>query len=203
MVIIYYLFGRKLYSSPFKIVNNDHDYDKLMIVAHPDDELIFGGRNLIEERGWKVVCVTCATIKSNYIFEPMTSNVREHEFKLVMNALGCSYEIWDFESYLFNANWDDFLLNDNLVRVLNEKPYQKIVTHNLQGEYGHAQHKKVSAMVHNLKPKNLYVFGYDMNQRNPYIVELQKLLEYYPSQKKVIKKHNKYLIYQFSKPAKY
>ncbi|HDR7646817.1 TPA: PIG-L family deacetylase [Bacillus mycoides] len=32
--------------------------DKLMIVAHPDDESIFWGAALINENGWKVICLT-------------------------------------------------------------------------------------------------------------------------------------------------
>jgi LmbE family N-acetylglucosaminyl deacetylase len=32
--------------------------NKLMIVSHPDDEVIFGGSALLEEEGWRVVCLT-------------------------------------------------------------------------------------------------------------------------------------------------
>ena len=58
-LIVYYVFFRKLYSSARKLKGNNHlKYDKLMIVTHPDDELIFGGRLLLDKKGWKVVCIT-------------------------------------------------------------------------------------------------------------------------------------------------
>ena len=37
--------------------------DKIMIVAHPDDETLFGYSDLIEGT-WLVICVTGATVNS-------------------------------------------------------------------------------------------------------------------------------------------
>lgn len=199
LCIYYFLFIRKLYSSSYKIIRNKDNINKLMIVAHPDDELIFGGRELICEPGWKVICVTNATLKSNYKLDPYSTNIREDEFISVMNALDCAYEMWDYESFLFNANWDETQFMNDLIRVINERDYKKIVTHNLQGEYGHVQHRKISKMIHSLKLNNLYVFGYDMNQKNPYVNELETFLKLYPSQKNVIKKHANYIIHQLCK----
>lgn len=195
-IIFYYLFFRNLYSSGYKIVNNKNNYNKLMIVAHPDDELIFGGRELIAESGWKVVCITCGSLLSNNKLRPCSNNIRKKEFKNVMDNLNCSYEIWDYEDSLFNDKWNETLLSNDLFKIINEKPYQKIVTHNLDGEYGHVQHKKISKLVHDLKPNNLYVFGYDTKQINPYLNKLYSLLKLYSSQKKIIKKYNKYIVHQ-------
>ena len=36
---------------------NKNNVDKLMIVAHRDDETIFGGNELLSEKGWKVIAV--------------------------------------------------------------------------------------------------------------------------------------------------
>jgi hypothetical protein len=43
--------------------------DKLMIVAHPDDEMIWGGSHLIDD-DYQVVCITCGK-----------SPIRNKEFK--------------------------------------------------------------------------------------------------------------------------
>ena len=34
------------------------DVDKLLIVAHPDDEVLWGGINLLLQPGWFVVCAS-------------------------------------------------------------------------------------------------------------------------------------------------
>ena len=41
-----------------KISSNKKKFNKVMIVAHPDDELIFGGAELIQNKGYKVICIT-------------------------------------------------------------------------------------------------------------------------------------------------
>ena len=50
------------------VISKDFDkieldnYDKLMIVAHPDDETLWGGAHLLEDN-YLVVCITCGPIK--------------------------------------------------------------------------------------------------------------------------------------------
>ena len=61
---------------------------KLMLVAHPDDELIFGGQELLESGGWKVIALTNGD-----------SLERRLEFKKVMAAVGADYEIWNCENH--------------------------------------------------------------------------------------------------------
>lgn len=197
--VIFFLFFRQLYSSNYIVVGNkqkEHFVDKLMIVAHPDDELIFGGKQLIEEKGWKIISVTNGTKNSNDIFKVGTENIRKKEFINVMNSLGHCYEMWDYEDNYLNNNWNESLLLEQLQKTINEKNYKKIVTHNLQGEYGHRQHKKISELVHKLKPKNLYVFDINDSEINTHIKELYKLIELYGTQKKIIQKHQKYLVHQ-------
>ncbi|WP_053365009.1 PIG-L family deacetylase [Bacillus sp. FJAT-27245] len=122
--------------------------DKLMIVAHPDDELLFGGGELLKETGWKVICVTN---KSN--------PERAAEFTKVMNLVNAEHEMWDYPD-VWNGDFDRKKLSNDLKKMLGERKYKKIVTHNRQGEYGHTQHIALSEAVHDLVSKNLYVFGY-------------------------------------------
>jgi LmbE family N-acetylglucosaminyl deacetylase len=188
------------------VEGNEHiNADKLMIVAHPDDELIFGGRELLRNKNWKVVCVTNGSKKSGNIFSLSFKNVRKDEFISVMNTLSCAYEIWDYEDNGFNSNWDEVSLLKKLQNLINEKKYNMIVTHNLDGEYGHIQHKKISKLVHCLKPDNLHVFGYTekMHQKNnannctnPDFYKLNEILTLYNSQKKIIQKYNTNILNQ-------
>lgn len=123
-----------------------YDYDKLMIVAHPDDEVIFGGASLILEKGWKVICVTNGG-----------NPVRAKEFRQAMQAVQAKYEIWNFPDRrcgTFNMK----LLARILKPKLQERSYRLIVTHNSSGEYGHPQHKALSRLMMQLAPENLFTF---------------------------------------------
>lgn len=161
-------------------------YNKLMVVAHPDDEALFGGAELLRESGWKVVCVT-----NGY------NQTRAEEFKKAMNIAGVfSYEIWNFQDEY--GDFDRGLLTKDLERVLLEKKLDKIVTHNLKGEYGHPQHKALSQLMHQLVQKNLYVF--DKGNMDDDILPLpilQRKLDFlfaYKSQNFVLNDLRKYFI---------
>jgi hypothetical protein len=174
-----------------------------MIVAHPDDELIFGGKELLSEPGWLVICITNGSTKSGNLFSRGNAKTRITEFITVMNTLKCKYQMWDYEDNRFNANWNTESLITSLKKLFSENNFKKIVTHNLQGEYGHIQHKKISELVHSLKPANLYVFDYVNNSTkakyceiNPYLDSLKVVLLCYGTQKDIIDKYHTNIMYQ-------
>lgn len=147
--------------------------DKLMIVAHPDDESLFGFLDLaaaqherdvwIREQlqrrnnsstlsasphanvdpappGWKVVVVT----------NSFTPN-RLSELSAALSALGVQH--WECLSHLDSLT-PRLLLDSRLVLSLADliysRPWSQIVTHGLDGEYGHYQHRLLSRVVHSL-----------------------------------------------------
>lgn len=210
MFVLLYLFiyKRKLYSSNIiftdldqnltsttnpTINKNKSQSKNLMIVAHPDDEIVFGGKELFNGN-WKVVCVTNATTKSQNKFTLIKSN-RKKEFIKAMKKLKCSYEIWDHEDSLFSADWNKKILIENLKRILTEEKYNMIVTHNLNGEYGHIQHKQISKLIHKLNPPNLYVFENDTQIINPYFFELKNIFNNCYGNKQC-KKYDKFILHQ-------
>jgi len=110
--------------------------DKLMIVSHPDDEIIFGGSALLEEFGWRVVCLTNGNNPG-----------RRKEFEESMRNLKImDYSIYDLEDKLYLP-----LSVERLESILDEEigllNWKKIVTHNNIGEYGHPHHYQVHEMV--------------------------------------------------------
>jgi len=112
---------------------------KLMIVAHADDETIFGGGHLLASDGWFVACLTDGD-----------NPARREEFQRAMRAVGAAFEHWTFR----NNKYDGWTVVDEVMklkfalsRVIRAKEWELIVTHNPAGEYGHIQHKQLSQFV--------------------------------------------------------
>ncbi|WNR46922.1 PIG-L deacetylase family protein [Paenibacillus roseipurpureus] len=140
------------------------NYDKMMIVAHPDDEMIFGGAQLIQEKGWLVICVTNGNNK-----------LRRKEFQKVMKKVYTEFEMWEYEDK-WDGDFDQLRLKSDLAKVLARKPVSKVVTHNLKGEYGHTQHIALSKIVHELVDRNLYVFETSEKKLDKNILAKKQLL---------------------------
>jgi len=114
----------------------------LMVVAHPDDEFIWGS-DLLDDCGfeWHVVC--CSTPGGMTIDgRPIAPSVRTHEFQESMQQHSIrSYEQWDFIDGK-DMEWDERELRSRVLQTIKTKgPFCKVVTHNAAGEYGHPNHK--------------------------------------------------------------
>lgn len=106
--------------------------DKLMIVAHPDDETIFAGKELISNKEWKVICVT-----------GYSNEIRRKEFEKAMKVLNITeYEIWDYPDK-WKGDFDRKKLSNDIKNVLEKGNYKEVLTHGVKGEYGHTQHKAI------------------------------------------------------------
>jgi hypothetical protein len=132
-------------------IKNDK-YDKLMVVAHPDDELLFGGLAILREPGWKVIC--------------LTNGYKPKRTLAFMDAMGSIDNVWAYEIWNHSDQWFGTKLHkkieSNIQEELGTRDYLKIVTHNINGEYGHRQHALISKLLHKLVKKNLNVFYYTL-----------------------------------------
>ncbi len=142
----------------------ERDFDKidldkaqnLMIVAHPDDEILFGGGHILSA-DYLVVCITCGINK-----------IRVHEFQRVMKETDDQYIMLGYPDKVLNirSNWKDerpFIYED-LYKILSLKQWNLIVTHNSNGEYGHYHHIMTNQIVTEVyndlnKSEDLYFFG--------------------------------------------
>lgn len=170
---------------------------KLMIVAHPDDETLWGGGHL-SEGGWFVICLTNGDNKtrSKEFYEAITS----------LNAKGIILSYPD----LTNGKRDSWSsVKNQMLKTLSDivryKDWSMITTHNPEGEYGHIHHKMTSAYTTTItkelqKIDQLYYFGtfYGSHYHKPLPSDLesnlsqsaidqkQKALKLYTSQYKNI-----------------
>jgi len=108
----------------------------LMIVAHPDDESLWGGGEIIDE-DYFVVCVTGGRNKK-----------RSRELAGVMERTGSEFLIMKYRD-TWGVNWGlpPKALQDDLATIIADRNWKKIVTHNQRGEYGHPHHKFISNLV--------------------------------------------------------
>lgn len=134
--------SHKTVSKDIEKLNLD-GYNKVMFVAHPDDEMLWGGGALLKD-DFLVVCVTCGSRK-----------IREEEFKDVMAYTQDKYLTLSYPDKILykRSNWkyERKYIKKDITKILNYKKWDLIVTHNKYGEYGHQHHK----MVHDIVKESL------------------------------------------------
>jgi LmbE family N-acetylglucosaminyl deacetylase len=180
--------------------------NKLMIVAHPDDETIWGGAHLLEG-GYFVICIT-----RGYDEE------RSAEFCKVLKDSGNEGIILNYPDKVLGKrdDWDrvDGKIKKDIKNVLKLKNWEMIVTHNKDGEYGHRHHIMLNKMVRleaekTSKSNSLFYFGKYYSKKElatkdikltriekENLIKKEELLKNYASQKSTIKKLEHMLPYE-------
>ena len=160
----------------------------LVIVAHQDDETLFGGgllTNISESCQLTLACMSRAKYKTDI-------HRRNEEFKKVCDLLNAKPILTNFQ--------DSDSVEDSLHKFLESRPQQMeemyfflreligevqpdmILTHNEVGEYGHCYHK----VIHELCKKfnNIYNFGTNLKSKlmtvNYNLKKKEKLYSCYP-----------------------
>ncbi|MCR5149576.1 MAG: PIG-L family deacetylase [Eubacterium sp.] len=171
---------------------------KLMIVAHPDDDTIWGGAHLMSG-DYFIVCITNGRNKT-----------RKAEFLKMLSQSGNSGYILEYPDKVagMRDNWKEIRdqLQSDLEKIMECKDWELIVTHNTAGEYGHQHHKYTHKIVteiydrNSLKPplfnfgeyhskKNLPEFEKDMTKISDKEYEYKcELVKVYASQDKTVNK---------------
>ena len=189
LIILIMIFTFKIVTMPnlrdFSSLKNT-TAKKLMIVAHPDDEVLWGLSELVNDQ-YFVVCITCG---SRYD--------RVKEFERVMKYLNTDYIMLDYPDKV-NGERSDWKseyssITNDLKRIITYKKWDKVVTHNKEGEYGHIHHKMTNKIVTGISTDNLYYFGKyyrkpkNLNKIDNEIIEKKKYIakNLYKSQIKVL-----------------
>lgn len=131
---------RNKYKGSFELDSNKlKDIKYVMIVAHPDDEILWGGDALLKDK-FLVICITNGKNK-----------VRREEFQRAMKETDDYGIILNYSDKVngVRSNWynEKDAIQKDIAYVLNYKKWDKIITHNPNGEYGHIHHKNTSNIV--------------------------------------------------------
>ena len=143
---------KKPLADQIKNLNINKD-TKLMIVAHPDDEILWGGAHLIEDN-YVVVCITCGERAD-----------RLKEFKTVMGLTNDQYLYLGYPDKTNGErdNWESVYekIKIDLQKIYELTNWDIIVTHNPEGEYGHQHHIMTNEIVNSIvdDKDKLYYFG--------------------------------------------
>lgn len=134
--------------------NDIWDCTKIMIVAHPDDETLWGGMTLALDPRWCVVCLTHASDKS-----------RAKAFRRAMSQFNVSAEIFDIPDRKEHSPYpeDLDLLTGIVYGLVTRENVTDVMTHGPDGEYGHPFHIAVCEAVTEFCPddKRLWYFNFD------------------------------------------
>lgn len=131
---------------------NLQSVNNLMIVAHPDDETLFGGAHLISDN-YLVVCLTNAR---TYRAEDFHDAMDIAKVERIMLSYPDTLELPDGKlQYDPDYNWDfdQLAIQNDIDLLLHYKQWDTVVTHNPDGDYGHYHHKKVSKYTTELYKK--------------------------------------------------
>ena len=87
------------------------------------------------------------------------------------------WEHWDGETYKSSTAYNESILIPRIQRVLDERDWEKVVTHNQGGEYGHYRHVGTHNVMSRLCPEKLWVF--DTCSDHPLSDEIKELVTFY------------------------
>jgi len=158
------------------------EVDKLLIIAHPDDEVLWGGMNLILQSGWFVICSTHLNdpVRSVEFFKTMSwSNVT----KYIMFDVKDEYtEDPDEAEKLYRGSTFEKALKE-----FSKHSWKLVLTHNEIGEYGHEHHRMVHTLVkENFKQSKFFKVGEHLSTL--YTDLKRELLFFYKATQSICKK---------------
>lgn len=191
--------------------NSQKTADKLLILAHPDDDAVWAGGHLTEG-GWLCVCITNGR-----------NDTRKEEFLKAVDASGNTPLILEYPDKV-NGKRDDWEevsrgLSADLTLLLGYKKWSVIATHNPEGEYGHQHHIITSYLVTEcclelgIADRLMYMGNYYTKEELPKVESgltrltdeqlkaKEYMLSFYKSQSSTIEKFRHMLPYEMWEPA--
>ena len=118
-----------------------------VMVAHPDDEILWAGGMLLMHPGWQCrICTLCRASDAD----------REPKFRNVLRLLGASDEMADLDDGPDQRPLAARDVEDTVAELAGKGEYDLILTHGPSGEYTrHLRHEETSRAVRELWRKGI------------------------------------------------
>jgi len=137
-LVIHFLYFNFLTKAKNKKVSFSN-IENVLIIAHPDDEMIFFHKFLAENKKTLVICLTNGGCK-----------IRSNEFYNSINYYGVKGIMFNFKDGN-NIIWNSVIIKRQLLKILNQINFSVVLTHNKEGEYGHKQHIQCFLLLKDIK----------------------------------------------------
>ncbi len=119
--------------------------DKVMIVAHPDDETIWGGGHLLEDE-YLVVCMSHSWNEQRRTAFINTMKTTNDKY-LILNYPDTRKQFSNGTYETDRLSTCRTALQKDIARILSYKKWKQVITHNPAGEYGKYLHQQISQAV--------------------------------------------------------
>lgn len=137
----------------------EHSIKACMIVAHPDDETLWGGGSLLLNSRWQWEIYTLCRA---------SDPDRSAKFRRILSFYGASGDMADLDDGPEQHPLTIVEINRTVLEFTNQKQYDLIVTHGPRGEYTrHRRHEELSRAVcslwleNRLRADELRMFAYE------------------------------------------
>tara|TARA_B100000925_G_C21974562_1_gene459447 strand:+ start:300 stop:1037 length:738 start_codon:yes stop_codon:yes gene_type:complete len=163
------------------IQTNIEKVENIMIVAHADDETIFGSKELHNGKWLLIICTNSMDGRVGLTRKDIPGLIqmsKDYNFNLII------IQHWDIYENIINTRFD-ITVYSYLEKYLMKQSWDSIITHNRDGEYGHAQHILVHRMVSNILYNNdiIYktfkVFDFSDEVSNDHLIVKKIINKYY------------------------
>lgn len=122
---------------------------KLMVVAHADDECIFGGEHILADPPgtWKVIVLT-AFGRPDFWHRRSVDERMGGAARAAQGLRLAELEAWGYGDSSQSARWPDrAAIVDALQAEIHRGGFELVATHGPFGDYGHIQHAAVHRLV--------------------------------------------------------
>jgi LmbE family N-acetylglucosaminyl deacetylase len=130
-----------------------------VIVAHPDDEILWAGGTILKHPSWHWYIITLCRA---------SDTDRAPKFFKVLNIVGAKGDMGDLDDGPDQKPLGKKMVQEYILKLLPDKHFDLVITHDPAGEYTrHLRHEETSQAVINLWynnrlfTKELWTFAYE------------------------------------------